>query len=74
MIVKLVRIQGDLPTAWDNLPMGRNGVAPGIFNSDPVKSRSLTLRIACDIIPPLKASALWSRDGLEAEGLCIWCP
>ncbi len=48
--------------------MGRNGVAPGIFNSDPVTSRSLTPRIACDMIPPLKASALWSPDGLETEG------
>ena len=36
--------------------------------------KHLTHRIACDIIPPLKASALWSRDGLEMEGTVLMVP
>ncbi len=74
MTVKKAQAQAGLLAEWENQPMGCNGVAPGIFGSGPVKSRSLTQRIGCDIIPPLKASALWSPDGLETEGTAYLVP
>ena len=48
--------------------MDRAAVASAILRSGPVKTWGLTQRIACDIIPPLKASALRSPNGLETEG------
>ena len=68
MNVKVVQTQSDWLSEWDNQPMGRYGIAPGIFISGPASSKGLTQRRACDIIPPLKASALWRPDGLETEG------
>jgi len=54
--------------------MDRNGVAHGMLNSGREKSGGLTRWIACDIIPPLKASALRSPNGLETEGTVSTMP
>ena len=48
--------------------MGCNGIASGIFVCNAMNCEGLTQQIACDMIPPLKASAPSSRDGLETEG------
>jgi hypothetical protein len=45
-------------TEWDKQPMGRDGIASGILFLGTANSKGLTQRNACDIIPPLKASAL----------------
>ncbi len=74
MNVKQVPRQAGLFAEWDNQPMSRDGVAPGIFIADPVNSKGLTQRKACDIIPPLKASALWSPTVWGRKGPFLLCP
>ncbi|GMR10273.1 MAG: hypothetical protein BMS9Abin28_1094 [Anaerolineae bacterium] len=74
MTVKKVPAQARLLSEWEQQPMDRDVVAPAMLNSGPVTSRGLTQRMACDILPQLKASALWSPDGLEMEGTVSMVP
>ena len=74
MNMNYVPRQDGLFAEWDNQPMGCNGVSSGIFISDAVISKGLTQGKACDIIPPLKASALWSPTVWGRKGPFLLCP